>query len=176
MDVLLLNASEEILDVIHWSRAVRLIFSEKAEKPYNHQDHYKIRTTSGYFELPSVIVLREYVRVPYIRSKAPSKRNVYKRDGHTCQYCGCHLNTKNGSIDHVVPRSRGGSCTWGNMVSACKPCNRKKSNRTPEEAGMKLLKTPVTPSRNAIVTATLRADERWQRWVGSEHDQNINIR
>lgn len=167
MDVLLLNASEEILDVIDWVRAIKLIFAQKAEKPFNHNDHYKIKTSSGYFELPSVIVLREYVHVPYVRSKAPSKRNVYRRDGHRCQYCGCQLTARNASIDHVLPRSRGGKCSWVNMVSACKPCNRKKSNRTPDEAGMRLMKPPVVPSRNTIVMASLRGDSRWEPWVRS---------
>jgi 5-methylcytosine-specific restriction endonuclease McrA len=165
MDVLLLNASEEILDVIDWVRAVRLLFSEKAEKPYNHTDHYKIKTPSGYFELPSVIILRDYVHVPYVRSKSPSKRNVYRRDGHCCQYCGCHLTTRNASIDHVMPRSRGGGHSWVNMVSACKPCNRKKANKTPEEAGMRLAKVPVAPTRNAIMMSHVVGKVAWDRWV-----------
>lgn len=165
MDVLLLNASEEILDIIDWVKAVKLLFAEKAEKPFNHTDHYKIKTTSGYFELPSVIILREYVRVPYFRSKSPSKRNVYRRDGHKCQYCGCHLNSKNASIDHVMPRSRGGGHSWDNIVSACKPCNRKKSNRTPEEARMPLHNTPSAPTRNAIIFASLEGREQWERWA-----------
>jgi 5-methylcytosine-specific restriction endonuclease McrA len=165
MDVLLLNASEEVLDVIDWVKAVKLLFAQKAEKPHNHTDHYKIRTTNGYFELPSVIILREYVRVPFFRSKSPSKRNVYRRDGNRCQYCGCHLNSKNSSIDHVMPRSRGGGHTWNNIVSACKPCNRKKSNRTPEEARMPLQKQPVAPTRNAIMFASLEGKEQWERWA-----------
>lgn len=165
MDVLLLNASEEILDIIDWVKAVKLLFAEKAEKPHNHTDHYKIKTTSGYFELPSVIILREYVRVPYFRSKSPSKRNVYRRDGNRCQYCGCHLNSKNASIDHVMPRSRGGGHTWNNIVSACKPCNRKKSNRTPDEARMPLQKPPIAPTRNAIMFASLEGREQWERWA-----------
>lgn len=165
MDVLLLNASEEILDVIDWSRAVRLLFAEKAEKPYNHTEVYQIKTTSGYYELPSVIILREYVRIPYFRSKSPSKRNVYKRDGNQCQYCGCQLNSKNASIDHIVPRSRGGNNSWQNIVSACKPCNRRKSNRTPEEAGMVLKRQPVAPTRNAIMRSTIGDKEGWQRWA-----------
>lgn len=165
MDVLLLNASEEVLDIIDWVKAVKLLFAEKAEKPHNHTDCYKIKTTSGYFELPSVIILREYVRVPYFRSKSPSKRNVYRRDGNRCQYCGCHLNSKNASIDHVMPRSRGGGHTWNNIVSACKPCNRKKSNRTPDEARMPLQKPPVAPTRNAIMFASLEGREHWERWA-----------
>lgn len=165
MDVLLLNASEEILDIIDWVKAVKLLFAEKAEKPFNHTDHYKIKTTNGYFELPSVIILREYVRVPYFRSKSPSKRNVYRRDGHKCQYCGCHLNAKNASIDHVMPRSRGGGHSWDNIVSACKPCNRKKSNRTPEEARMPLQKSPSAPTRSAIIFASLEGRDQWERWA-----------
>ena len=165
MDVLLLNASEEVLDIIDWVKAVKLLFAQKAEKPYNHNDCYKIKTTSGDFELPSVIILREYVRVPFFRSKSPSKRNVYRRDGNRCQYCGCHLNSKNASLDHVMPRSRGGDNSWDNIVSACKPCNRRKSNRTPEEAGMHLHKRPVAPTRNAIMYAALSGKYALERWA-----------
>jgi 5-methylcytosine-specific restriction endonuclease McrA len=165
MDVLLLNASEEILDIIDWVRAIKLLFAEKAEKPYNHTDCYKIKTPSGYFELPSVIILREYVRVPFVRSKSPSKRNVYRRDGNCCQYCGCHLNARNASIDHVMPRSRGGGHSWNNMVSACKPCNRKKANRTPEEAGMRLAKVPIAPTRNAIMLNSVQGRGAWEPWA-----------
>jgi 5-methylcytosine-specific restriction endonuclease McrA len=165
MDVLLLNASEEILDIIDWVRAIKLLFAEKAEKPYNHEDCYKIKTSNGYFELPSVIILRDYVHVPFVRSKSPSKRNVYRRDGNRCQYCGCHLNARNSSIDHVMPRSRGGGHSWSNMVSACKPCNRKKANRTPEEAGMRLAKAPIAPTRNSIMLNSLEGNAAWEPWA-----------
>jgi 5-methylcytosine-specific restriction endonuclease McrA len=165
MDVLLLNASEEILDIIDWVRAIKLLFAEKAEKPYNHADCYKIKTSNGYFELPSVIILRDYVHVPFVRSKSPSKRNVYRRDGNRCQYCGCHLNARNSSIDHVMPRSRGGGHSWSNMVSACKPCNRKKANRTPEEAGMRLAKVPIAPTRNSIMLNSIEGKPAWEPWA-----------
>jgi 5-methylcytosine-specific restriction endonuclease McrA len=165
MDILLLNASEEILDIIDWVRAVKLLFAEKAEKPCNHTDCYKIKTSSGYFDLPSVIILRKYVHVPFVRCKLPSKRNVHRRDGNRCQYCGCHLNSRNSSVDHVMPRSRGGDHSWGNMVSACKPCNRKKANRTPKEAGMCLAKTPTAPAKNAIMLHRMEKRGEWEPWV-----------
>lgn len=165
MDVLLLNASEEVLDIIDWTRAVSLLFTNKAEKPWRGCNHYKIKTTSGYYELPMVIVLREFVHVPYFRSKAPSKRNVYKRDGNRCQYCGCSLNSKNSSIDHILPSSRGGKSTWQNLAAACKPCNKRKGNRTPEEAGMPLLRETFTPTKQAMMVANIRNLGRCEDWL-----------
>ena len=167
MEVLLLNASEEILDVIDWVRAVKLLFANKAEKAHNHDECYNIKTSSGIYILPSVIILRHYVHVPYVRSKSPSKRNIYRRDDNTCQYCGCHLNSKNASIDHVTPRSRGGIHTWNNVVAACKPCNRKKGSRTPEDVGLRLKKQPTIPSRRSMILADVlgTVGDRWSRWV-----------
>jgi 5-methylcytosine-specific restriction endonuclease McrA len=165
MEVLLLNASEEVLDIIDWMKAVRLLFAEKADKPFNHEDYYTIKTSSGHYKLPSVIILKEYVYVPHRKSKSPCKKNVYRRDGNRCQYCGCALNYKNSSIDHVMPRSRGGSNSWDNIVSACKPCNRRKGNRTPEEAGMPLHSKPEPPTRAAIIHSMLSARKPWERWA-----------
>ena len=165
MDVLLLNASEEILDIIDWVRAVKLLFSEKAEKPYNHTDFYSIKTSGGHYQLPSVIILREYVYVPHRRSKSPCKKNVYRRDENRCQYCACHLNYKNASIDHVMPRSRGGDNSWTNIVSSCKTCNRRKGNRTPEEAGMPLRRKPEAPTRSSIIHSIMDERKGWERWA-----------
>lgn len=167
MEVLLLNASEEVLDVIDWLRAVKLLSSDKAEKAHGSDECYDIKTSSGIYKLPSVIVLKRFVHIPYVRSKSPSKRNIYRRDENACQYCGCLLNSKNASIDHLVPRSRGGSHTWNNVVAACKPCNRKKGSRTPEDAGLKLRRQPTIPSKNAMKLADVvgKVGIRWERWV-----------
>jgi hypothetical protein len=89
-----------------------------------------------------VIRLRQFVRVPY-RQVPLTRRNVFHRDGHTCQYCGCSNEAL--SIDHVFPRSRGGSDSWDNVATACLPCNVRKANRTPREAGMPLLREPRRP-------------------------------
>lgn len=160
-DILLLNASEEILKVIDWRRAIALLFTGKAQPPYNYDISYRIKTTNGVFNLPAAIQLIDYVRVPYVTAR-PSRRNIMRRDDYTCQYCGCNLNSKNASIDHVQPRSRGGKHEWTNVVGACKKCNTKKGSRTPSEAHMPLLNEPVKLDYN---TAFLEVKKDiWRRW------------
>lgn len=160
-DILLLNASEEILKVIDWKRAIVLLFTGKAEAPYNYEHNYEIHTSSGVFELPAAIQLTEYVRVPY-RTARPSRRNIMKRDKNICQYCSCDLNTNNASIDHVIPRSRGGKHEWTNVVASCKKCNTKKGSRTPSEANMKLLNEPV--KLDSCSTHDVKNKDVWRRW------------
>lgn len=161
-DILLLNASEEVLKVIDWRRAITLLFTGKAEAPYNYDHNYVIQTTNGVFELPAAIQLTEYVRVPYVSAR-PSRRNIMKRDKNTCQYCSCGLNTNNASIDHVMPRSRGGKHEWTNVVAACKKCNTRKGSRTPQEANMPLLKDPVKlDSSSAHID--VKSKDIWRRW------------
>jgi len=166
MKVLLLNHSEEILDVISWQRAVTLLFSGKARKPHGYDDEYEIKTVSGVFRLPSAIVLVSYVRIPY-KKAAVNKENVLKRDKFTCQYCGKHLTMSSGTIDHVHPTSRGGRHEWKNVVAACAKCNNKKANQRPEEAGMVLLSHPSVPTRNLIVLTGINPHTlgTWTRWV-----------
>jgi 5-methylcytosine-specific restriction endonuclease McrA len=135
--VLVLNASYEPLNITSWRRAVVLLLKGKAEQ-LEHNGHY---VYAG-FPLPSVIRLRQYVKVPY-KEIPLTRRNILERDHHTCQYCsykGEHL-----TLDHMIPRSRGGGDTWENLVSACVRCNVKKGSRTPKEAGMTLLNQPRKP-------------------------------
>jgi len=161
-DILLLNASEEILKVIDWRRAITLLFTGKAEAPYNYDVNYQIQKSQGVFELPAAIQLTEYVRVPYVSAR-PSRRNILKRDKNTCQFCSCQLNSNNSSIDHVLPRSRGGKHEWTNVVAACKKCNTKKGNRTPEEARMPLLKQPVKLDLSST-HMEVKNQTIWSRW------------
>lgn len=135
--VLVLNASYEPLNITSWRRAVVLLLKGKAEQ-LEHNGHF---IYTG-FPLPSVIRLRQYVKVPY-KEIPLTRRNILERDHHTCQYCnykGEHL-----TLDHMIPRSRGGGDTWENLVSACVRCNVKKGNRTPKEASMMLLNQPRRP-------------------------------
>jgi hypothetical protein len=163
-DVLLLNASEEAIGVIDWFRAVRLLMTGKATKPYNYEHVYEIKTGSGTYELPCAIVLLKYVHIPY-KDLTLTKRNLYMRDEMTCQYCGCKVSKP--TIDHIIPRSRNGKNTWNNLVTCCKPCNSNKANRTPEEAGMKLIKQPGKPKYNILhIIATDKYDNKlWERWI-----------
>jgi 5-methylcytosine-specific restriction endonuclease McrA len=113
-------------------------------------------------QVPRVIRLIDYDRVPRAVVKF-SRRNVFFRDGHCCQYCGRKFGTHNLSLDHVLPRSRGGETSWENIVSACLKCNVRKGGRTPKEAGMKLSQRPVRPKRNPLFAHQL-SSEKYASW------------
>lgn len=136
--VLVLNASYQPLNLVNLRRAVVLVLKKKAE--IIEEGEGTLRSEKLTMPFPTVIRLAHYVRVPY-RSVALSRRAVFARDNHTCQYCGGRAE----SIDHVVPRSRGGEHTWENVVAACRKCNTRKMNRLPAEAGLKLLRKPFEP-------------------------------
>jgi len=166
MRVLLLNASEEVLNVIAWQRAVILYLQGKVRKPYGHDEFYPIKTATGVFQLPTALILVSYVRIPY-KKVAISRENLMRRDNYECQYCGVRLNRKTGTVDHVVPKSKGGKHTWANVVAACKKCNNKKDNRTPVEAGMKLRCRPFVPARDVMLISAidLGTNKTWTRWL-----------
>lgn len=144
--VLVLNASYEPLQVTSWKRAIVLLMKEKA----------KIISSK-------VIRLVEYIRLPISRMKImkPSRALIYKRDGHKCQYCG---STRGLTIDHVVPKSRGGGDTWENMVVACSSCNTKKSNKLLEWTGMKLVRKPYAPFNKVSFLLNETADPEWREY------------
>lgn len=135
--VLVLNASYEPLNITSWRRAVVLLIKGKAEQLENNE-----RLIYTDFPLPSVIRLRHYVRVPY-KEIPLTRRNILERDRHTCQYC--RYKGEQLTLDHVIPRSRGGGDSWENLVTACVRCNVKKGNRTPKEAQMNLRYPPRRP-------------------------------
>ncbi|MDP4808429.1 MAG: HNH endonuclease [Cyanobium sp. MAG_160] len=136
--VLVLNASYEPLNITTWRRAVVMVLKGKAEG-LEHDPDRRIREDTLQ---PTVIRLRHFVRVPY-KPLPLTRRNLFHRDGHRCQYCGASAEQL--SVDHVVPRSRGGLDTWENVTTACLPCNVRKGNRTPREAAMPLLRPPHRP-------------------------------
>lgn len=139
--VLILNASYEPLHVCSVKRAVALIMHEVADRVVD--TGLVLRSPNALFPVPSVIKLRRYVRGPYRQRVAFNRKNVFRRDDHTCQYCATH--TFDLTLDHVVPRSRGGPTSWENVVACCRACNAKKRDRTPEEAHLHLLKRPHAP-------------------------------
>jgi 5-methylcytosine-specific restriction endonuclease McrA len=180
--VLLLNKNESVLNIIDWQTAVCLYYSGKAIKPYEYDDYYEIKTVSGIFKLPTALVTVEYIKIPY-RSAQLTKGNVLKRDKFLCAYCDKQLTTSSGSIDHVIPKSRwddfvrrgkakGSYNNWANCVAACKPCNCRKDNKTPEEAGLKLKHKPFTPSREFLVMKgiDLKTRDTWERWIKNWDD------
>jgi 5-methylcytosine-specific restriction endonuclease McrA len=139
---LVLNASYEPLSVVSSRRAVCLLLADKAE--LLEADGSVLRSERLTLPSPAVIRLCYMVRAPRRRVASVSRRAVFARDDYRCQYCGDRAD----SIDHVVPRSRGGSDEWDNLVAACRTCNSTKRNRTPAEAGMRLLR-PCRPPRSS---------------------------
>lgn len=174
-DVLLLNSCEQILRIISWQRAVRLLMSGKATAPYGGENRdvstHKIKTSRGdYFELPSVIVLVRYYKFPH-KDHRPSRKNILKRDKNQCQYCGFHSgNTSLLTLDHVHPRSRGGGNGWTNLVTACKPCNSKKSNRLLKDTQMSLMRKPKKPTYYALHLTGLdeHGKKIWDHWITTD--------
>jgi 5-methylcytosine-specific restriction endonuclease McrA len=122
-----------------------------------------IQTVSRAIRVPRVIVLQLYDRIPKTKVRF-SRHNIYMRDGNTCQYCGQELPRSDLNLDHVVPRAQGGRTTWENVVCCCIDCNLTKAARTPDQAGMKLLKTPLRPRW----TPTFRTNGgkiRYREWL-----------
>ncbi len=148
---LLLNASYEPLRIISWEKAITLFFLGKVEVIETYDKN--IRSVSLVMRAPSVVRLVNYVR---LGSRKPplSKINLLARDNFTCQYCKKTLSRTDSTVDHVVPRTKGGKTSWENIVLACPPCNRKKGGRTPDEANMKLLKQPEAPTWLPVVNFT----------------------
>ena len=139
-NVLVLNQDYQPLSICSVQRSMKLLFLEKAE--LLHDDPQKeLRTTRSSYQFPSVIRLRSYIRIPYTKVVL-SRRNIMRRDSFTCQYCGKKSDL---TIDHVLPKSRGGGDTWENLTTACEKCNVNKGNRTPAEAQMQIRKKPYRP-------------------------------
>lgn len=135
--VLQLDVSYEPTSIISARDAIRLIVKGAAD-PVIDRD----RELRPGFKLPSVIRLNRYHYVPHRNKGLVGRKNIYARDGHVCQYCYQKFSPSELTLDHVLPSSRGGQDTWQNLVTACGRCNRKKADRTPEEAGMTLLNRP----------------------------------
>ena len=153
-NTLVLNASYEPLSTVSLQRAVVLVLQDKAVVEHAHPLR-RVRAASVDLPLPRVVRLRRYVRVPF-RQRAPwSRRGVLVRDGFRCAYCGRRATT----VDHVLPRSRGGADTWLNTVAACAADNHRKADRTPEQAGMALLVTPFEPTPEASLMLALGAGQ-----------------
>jgi len=157
---LVLNASYEPLSVVSARRATCLVLAEKAEML--EDDGIVLHSETLDLAQPSVIRLRYMVKVPYVRRSAMSRRAIFVRDEHCCQYCGDHADT----IDHVFPRSRGGEHTWENVAAACKPCNLTKRDRTPEEAGMQLARPCHAPrSTGWVVVGVNSVPDTWRPYL-----------
>ncbi len=160
---LVLNATFEPLGVLPTRRALLLVLDTRAELV--HDTGRRFHSARAEFPEPSVVRLARYVRLPHDRVVAVNRRTVFARDGHRCQYCGGPAE----SIDHVVPRSRGGVHAWENVVAACWRCNSRKEDRLPQEAGMMLQIRPAAPSGQVWLLALgARARREWAPYLGEE--------
>jgi 5-methylcytosine-specific restriction endonuclease McrA len=158
---LLRNSTYEPLRVISWQRAITMMYLGKVEviRTYDRL----LRSVSARVETPAVVKLVQLVHRHRVRI-AFSRRNVFLRDGHRCQYCLVRLAEVELTTDHVIPRSRGGATSWDNVVTACSPCNRKKANRTPAQARMTLQRTPERPRSLPALALRLSDDSAPEPW------------
>lgn len=162
--VLVLNASFEPLNIVSVQRAIVLLLKEKAELVEAAQA--KIRAERIHIDVPLVIRLVTFVPIPRRLPLPLSRRTVLARDMYTCQYCGLQPGRTELTIDHILPRSRGGGTSWENVVTACGPCNRRKGNRTPDEANMKLMSVPGRPRFVAVVMLSeASAHDVWSKYL-----------
>lgn len=161
MNVLVLNASYEMLNVTRWQRALRLVFSGKAEMLEACAEQ-QVRSARISIPMPSVIRMNYYVQKP--RLLVPfSRSNVFLRDRCTCLYCGVTRSASELTLDHVVPRAAGGETCWENVVTACRRCNTIKGDRLPEQAGMRLKRRPRAPHFTPTLNNSFRAE--WGKYV-----------
>ena len=161
-NVLVLNQNFEPLSVCSVKRAVVLVFLGKAEIVERY-DGQSVRSVSFSIPVPSIVRLGFYIKIPQKRILL-SRKNVIKRDNHTCQYCG----SKDGSmtVDHVIPRIYGGKDTWENLICACMKCNNIKGNRLPEQAGLRLLKQPRKPNYITFIQQFVGiSDKKWNQYL-----------
>ena len=170
--VLVLNLNYEPLNVCHFHRAVILLWQGKAEILENGRG--LIHTASSAVPIPSVIRLVYYVKRPRPQRKL-TRREIFIRDSYTCQYCG--KQTRDLTLDHVVPRFLGGPHSWENLVSACGPCNRHKAGRNPVQAQMKLLHQPFRPrfSSYHLINYSFHKQEEWDKYIPEWEREHLQV-
>jgi len=160
---LLLNSTYEPMRVISWKKAILLLVQDKVEVLQVHDR--EIRSVSISFKLPSVLRLLSFVHIKASQRVVKfSRSNIFTRDEHSCQYCGQHFKSSALTFDHVIPIAKGGKKTWTNIVTACLPCNNRKSGRTPKEANMRLIKKPLKPRWHPTLTITIGLKKTPKNW------------
>jgi 5-methylcytosine-specific restriction endonuclease McrA len=173
---LLLNANYEPLCFIDQVRAIRLLYKDKIEiidygqGPSLWDD--LIRTPRKNFKIPATVKLKKKIKLPQITPRF-QKRALFNRDGWRCQYCLKVVSGKQVTIDHIIPKSRGGSTSWHNCVTACQDCNTHKRDMTPEQAGLKLRKVPTIPTRMNFMSIAIRQTTwhpDWSVFLGDQHN------
>ena len=169
--VLVLNANFEPIHVCSTHRAISLILTGKADLVMNGRG--EIHTVSRSYPRPTIIRLEHMVHRPRQRVKL-TKREILRRDSYTCQYCGAQPGSEELTIDHVLPRSRGGVSSWENCVLACMACNKRKADRTPEQARMRVRKQPVRPTWRPLYADHTMRIASWSKFV-SEAYWNVEL-
>tara|TARA_B100000927_G_C16470932_1_gene471491 strand:+ start:2438 stop:3028 length:591 start_codon:yes stop_codon:yes gene_type:complete len=188
---LVLNRLWQAVNVVGVERAFSLLALEHAQVIYAEDGSFRVFDGAGWFEfskdleagpgsrvirtvnqqvvVPTVLLLRGYDRMLMQEMKF-NRQNLLERDDYRCQYCGKNLPAKELNMDHVVPRDRGGGTTWENVVISCIKCNSKKSNRSPKEAGMRLLKEPKRPPRRPFMSSLYGKpmEETWTHFIQSK--------
>jgi 5-methylcytosine-specific restriction endonuclease McrA len=167
--VLLLNQNYEPLTICSARRALVLLFQGKVEM-IETADGLRVRTVTNSYALPSVVRLWQYRKVPYKRIML-TRKNIHVRDNNTCQYCG--MNKGPLTVDHVVPKNMGGTDSWENLVCACSRCNNKKGDRTPEQAGMRLLKRPMRPTFITFIQRHVSIADPWRPYLFMDPSNSI---
>ena len=186
---LVLNRNWQPVHVATVARALIMLYTENARvvdpedyQTYDWNDWSRLRPRDGddfvrgvsiHFRVPEVVTLSRYDRVP-VATVTFSRRNVFKRDRYACQYCGSQPGTNELSIDHVVPRAHGGVSSWENCVLACVNCNKRKADRTPPQAGMRLRNQPVRPRWQPLYARTNFRIQSWAKFI-SEAYWNVEL-
>ena len=161
-NVLLLNATYEPLSVLSLRRAAKLLLKDRAEPVA--ADSVSLVGPVRTLSIPTVLRLKFYVNVPRRKPPAWTRRGLLARDRYTCAYCGKLCTSRDATVDHVLPVSRGGRSSWGNTVTSCFRCNQRKADRTPHEAGMRLLIEPKLP-RTRYLALSGEVPAAWKLWL-----------
>jgi 5-methylcytosine-specific restriction endonuclease McrA len=159
MEVLVLNASFEPFGVIDFKKAVIMILFDKADVVT--ESDRMIHSPSISVNIPSVIRLKRYIKIPHNVSISPTKKGVLRRDHQICAYCGGKATT----VDHIHPRSKGGKHTWQNLISACRECNQRKSDKLISDIGWKLLYEPTVPYKNRLNQFSYHRNPDWEPFI-----------
>jgi len=163
--VLVLNATFEPINVTAVRRALMLVLKGVAQT--EEHNHAEVHSATSAVRVPSVIRLLSYRHIPQ-QTRALSRKNILLRDRNICQFCGKHFPSSELTLDHVMPRSRGGHSSWENLVACCYDCNNRKGNRTPEEAGLQLVRRPrpfTLHTSRQLMRLIGRQDEKWRKYL-----------
>ena len=192
--VLVLNRLWQAVHIICARRALTLLFTGHARVLHGDDETWQVWPADEWISLshthkakgtdlyvhtvrhsvrvPKILLLNDYGEVP-LKEVHLNRQSVFERDAYRCQYCGKHCKNHELNLDHVMPKERGGAMSWENIVTSCIPCNTRKSNRTPREANMRLMKKPVAPKSRPFVSYVIGQEvaEEWRNFLHSRHDE-----